>query len=182
MDHIRLYLRTELRKLRNLGDARCFLARSECRPAPTAEAVVQMFATRRSVDEYVDSLDDAALNVLADCCSVWRRNGVADLLRGRHVRALIEVPISAILLRQAEPELRKAFERNLWRLDAIARDPEVLLGDAYRGHAAGDFVEFRTCLSDPPESGTYRLIDGMHRAIQMARNGEPTIPLGIVGS
>lgn len=181
MEHVRLYLRAELGKLRNLGDARCFLARSRCRPAPTAEAVVQMFATRRAVDEYVDSLDDAAVSVVAECCSMWRRNGVADLLRGRRLQELVEVPISAVLLRQAEPELRQAFERNLWRLDAIARDPEVLLADAYCGHAPDESVEFRTCLSDPPESGMYRLFDGMHRAIQIARNGEPTIPLGIVG-
>jgi len=181
MEHYRLYLRAELGKLRGPGDAAAFLARSICRPAGSVAALAEMFATQARADDYVQGLSDHELVELVDCCEAWRGNGVAAKLRGGRLRGVSEVPISAILLRQAEPELGLAFARLGWRLDAIARAPEVLETDPYRRHDPLEPVIFRTCLSDPADGGFYRLFDGMHRAIQMARNGERAISVAVIG-
>lgn len=182
MEHYRLYLRAELGKLRDPRDAAAFLARSICRPAGSVVSLADWFSTQALVDTYVQGLSDHELVELVDCCEAWRGNGVAAKLRGGQLRGVFEVPTSAILLRQAEPDLGLAFARLGWRLDAIARAPEVLEADAYRRHAASEPVIFRTCLSDPADGGFYRLFDGMHRAIQMARNGERAISVAVIGS
>ena len=181
MEHYRLYLRAELGKLREQGDAAAFLARSICRPAGSVVALAGVFATQALVDAYVHGPGDHELVELVDCCEAWRANGVAAKLRAGRLQGVFEVPTSAILLRQAEPDLGWAFARLGWRLDAIAQDPEVLEADPYRRHAALEPVIFRTCLSDPADGGFYRLFDGMHRAIQMARNEESTISVAVIG-
>jgi hypothetical protein len=181
MEHYRLYLRAELGKLRELGDAAAFLARSICRPTGSAASLADMLATQALVDSYVEGLSDHELVELVDCCDEWRGNGVAAKLRAGRLRGIFEVPTSAILLRQAERDLGPVFARLGWRLDAIARAHEVLEADPYRQHPALEPVIFRTCLSDPADSGFYRLFDGMHRAIQMARNGGRTISVAVVG-
>jgi hypothetical protein len=181
MEHFRLYLRAELGKLRDPGDAAAFFAASRCRPARSVDAVVGMFAAQALVDAYVGALSDDALVELADCCETWRGNGVATRLRAGRLLGVSEVPTSAILLRQAEPELGSAFAREGWRLDAIAHAPDLMAADPYRRRTAGESVAFRTCLSNPANGGLYRLFDGMHRAIQMARNGEPTISVAVIG-
>jgi hypothetical protein len=61
--------------------------------------------------------------------------------------------------------------------------PTLLGAKEYRDQQRSEAITFRTCLATR-ESGPgerFRIFDGMHRAIQMVRNEETTIPLCVVG-
>jgi hypothetical protein len=186
LDHYRTYLRAELGKLLNLGDGRAFLAASGSLARfglpgdPTGLA--ERFSSQHQVDEFVAGLTDDGLVPLTQMCEQWRRNGVADILARSRLSKFTNVPPEQILLRPAETELRERFQSLGWRLVAIAADPLVLASDPYRNHAPGEMVAFPTCLAEPVPGavGEYSMIDGMHRALQLVRNGEPAIPLCVV--
>lgn len=183
MDHYRTYLRGELGKLRNLGDARCFLARagvtslSAFKLRADPHWLTRGFSTQERTDSYVEGLDDAALIGLTDRCELWRHNGVAQKLRTWRMVEILDAPVAAIRLREAESELRPRFAQLEFELVAIANDPVVLAADAYCAHNPGDPVGFPRCLATGEPDGRYRILDGIHRAIQLVRNGERTVPL-----
>ena len=180
MDAYRTYLRGELGKLANEGDGQAFLDRSGFRAlGTTASDLVQRFATQQLVDAVVAAMSLPELIAVADACSRWRGNGVADRLRG-HGSYMADVPVGSVYLRPAEGWVTPVFAANGWRLVEIARDPRVLAGEPYRGLEPGRRVEFATLLADEQGSGLFRLIDGMHRAIQLVRNGEQIVRLCVV--
>ena len=140
------------------------------------------FGSQLIVDEYVFGLCDAYLVALTGCCGRWRNNNIAnDLSPGQTVET-IDVAVGKILLRPAEPRLCSDFARLEWRLVAIAQDPYILEQPEYRDHKPGDFVDVPVCVAkpEPDEPGAFRIIDGIHRSIQMARNGNKTIRLCVV--
>jgi hypothetical protein len=59
-------------------------------------------------------------------------------------------------------------------LSRIIGDPELAQHDPYKSSGVGRSVEFPICMT-VRINGRYRLFDGVHRAIQMARNGKQTI-------
>lgn len=187
MEQYRTYLRGELRKLSNLGDATAFLAAAgaEAEQLPVVRDpawLSQRFASQPDVDGFVGGLDAQALQDLTAWCNRWRKNNIsADLAVEQRVM-VVEVPVSAILLRPAEPSLRHAFERDGWLLTSIANDAEVLGAAPYAQHRPGDPVDFPICIARQEASrpGMYRVIDGMHRAIQLCRNGNATIRICLV--
>lgn len=188
MDHYRVYLRAELGKLANVGDGRAFLEMAGCRVDEfrlVADPVwlAQSFASQRQVDAYVDALADLELAKLTECCGSWRNNGIARKLSRRQTPRYIDAPVENVLLNQAEPWLGPVFRQHGDRLAAIAQDQRVLGADAYAGHQPGEEVRYRLCLANPVPNieGIYRVFDGMHRAIQMVRNGDAQIPLCVVG-
>jgi hypothetical protein len=87
--------------------------------------------------------------------------------------------MAKILVSRAERGLWEAFERDGWRLTEIARDPAVLGAEPYRAFSPRREIAFRVCLARA-EGEAYRVIDGIHRAIQMARNGDKGIPLCVL--
>jgi hypothetical protein len=187
MEHYRTYLRAELGKLGNIDDSRDFLERSGCRVEAfdlvgDADWLAGRFASQDRVDAFVAELSARALQDLTACCDRWRKNGISTRLSPRQTPASIEVPVERILLSQAEPSLGPVFARYGGRLIAIAQDEEVLAADAYRSRRPGDEVDFRRCLAspEPGSPGMYRVFDGMHRAIQMARNGDARISVCVV--
>lgn len=187
VEHYRTYLRAELAKLGNLGDAAAFLASGGWpRPHPSLPTSVddlsRQFEKQGQVDAFVATLNHDDLVELTSCCSRWRNNSVARDLSPRQVTEFVDAPVEAILLNPAEPRLDEAFRRNAWGLVATAHDPEVLDAPEYRRYSAGEPVAFPICLAkpDPTTPGAFRVIDGMHRAIQLARNGEERIPLCVI--
>ena len=184
MEHYRVYLRAELAKLRNVGDADAFLAKSGCDPSrfglnPSTAWMTRAFDSQGRVDTYVTGLTSEQLVALTRCCAKWRENGIDDQLRRARRAEYIDAPMAKILVARAERGLWEAFERDGWRLTEIARDPAVLGAEPYRALAPGREIAFRVCLARP-EGDAYRLIDGIHRAIQMARNGDEMIPLCVL--
>jgi hypothetical protein len=186
MEQFVTYLRAELRKLGDEGDAAAFLAKGGCSEVASVPASVQglaeAFASQPLVDEYVFGLGDADLVTLTRCCGRWRDNNIAnDLSPGQAVET-IDVAVGQILLRPAEKRLRSDFARLQWRLVAIAEDPFILEQPEYRDHKPGDCVDVPVCIAKPEadEPGSFRIIDGIHRAIQMYRNGQKHISLCVV--
>lgn len=186
MEQFVTYLRAELRKLGNEGDAAGFLAKGGCTEVASVprsvEGLMEVFASQPQVDEYVSGLGDAELVALTRWCGRWRDNNIAiDLSTGQAVET-IDVAVGQILLRPAEKRLEPDFDRLGWRLVAIARDPYVLERPEYRSHKPGDGVDVAVCVAkpEPGAPGAFRVIDGMHRAIHMARNGQKTIRLCVV--
>lgn len=187
MEQYRTYLRAELGKFGNVGDGQAFLERSRCRPEDfnlvgDAEWIARGFASQDQVDAYVAGLSAIAMRELTGCCDRWRGNGIARKLSPRQTPEFIEVPVENILLSQAEPSLGDVFRAHGFRLTEIAQDAQVLAAEAYCLRKPGDPVSFRYCLANPAmdNDGMYRLFDGMHRAIQMFRNGDWQIPVCVV--
>jgi hypothetical protein len=185
VDRYRIYLRGELAKLRHSGDAREFLDRGHCELAevglPTTVAgLAGSFATQRMVDEFVEGLADHATIDLTKCCDRWRDNGISAKLAALAQTRFMRFPVRGILLRDAEPCLIPLFAKHEYRLADIATDPDLLARDPYRNFWVGRPVEFDICLAEPAEIGRVKLIDGVHRAIQMFRNGLREIPVCIV--
>ena len=180
------YLRAELAKLCHVGDAAALVASGSCGNAVwlpnTSEDLAQAFRSPEQIDFYLARLSPEELVSLANCLSHWRRNNVASVLAAGRSTECIDVPVGSILLSAAEPQLKAAFGRNAWSLPLIARDPEVLNADAYRDHSPGEIVQFPICLArpEPGQPGAFRLIDGMHRAIQLVRNGQDRIAVCVV--
>lgn len=186
MNQHQVYLKGELNKLRNRGDAQGFMSKSGCAEGEFGLQLSEVwlahrFATQALVDDFVDSLDERALVALTARCGQWRNNGVAAKLQGRRIEFL-SVAVEDILVCQAEPHLGHDFERLGWRLAAVAHDPVVLDDDAYKGKDSSERIDFTWCLArpEPGRPGTYWIFDGVHRAIQMVRNGETHVPLCVV--
>jgi hypothetical protein len=186
MEQFVTHLRAELRKLGDEGDAAAFRAKGGCAEVASVpaslEGLMGAFASQPQVDEYVFGLGDADLVAMTRCCGRWRNNNIAnDLSPGQEVET-IDVAVGQILLRPAEERLHSDFARLGWRLVAIAGDRYILEQPEYRDHKPGDCVDVPVCIAkaEPDEPGAFRIIDGIHRAIQMYRNGQKTIRLCVV--
>ena len=185
MEHFRTYLRAELGKLRNSGDAQQFCCHvpDEWRAATDLPATIPeinaRFQSQDAVDTYVASLSDDCLVQLTGRCGEWRNNGISDLLSPQQHYEFILAPVARVLLSPAEGCLVGAFGRNGWQLSAIAVDPEVLSVSPYRHHQPGEHVRFPICLARPV-GDLYCIFDGIHRAIQLVRNGEDCVRLCVV--
>ncbi len=187
MEQYRTYLRAELGKLRDIGDCSelvhtagpCLVGVNL--PANPA-ALSQQFADQGLVDLFVNDLDDRGLIQLTTCCGLWRKNDIAHELSPDQHPALHLVPTDRIRLEAAEPSLTSDFARLAWELMAIARDGAVLSADPYRTQRPGAAIAFGICLAnpDPARADGYRIFDGMHRAIQMVRNGVTSLLLCVV--
>jgi len=180
----RVYLRAELGKLANVDDAKRLLEHMQASrrrfslPSDPAE-LADRFASQELVDAYVADLGDSALAAVTNLCSRVRGNDVARKLDRMRGFELLLVGVENVLLSPAELELHDLFDRHGWQLASIARDSEFLTAASYRHHHEREEIRFRWCLAEPwpDRSGMYRIFDGMHRAIQMVRNGETQIPL-----
>jgi hypothetical protein len=186
LDGYLTYLRAELGKFGNVAEASALLASARCEAAvwlpATPKDLAKSFRTTEQIDAYLARLSRKQLIGLANCLSNWRRNNVASTLAATLSTEYIDVPVASILLSAAEPELHEAFARNAWSLSLIAADPEVLKADAYRDRSPGGIVRVPICLARPERNdpGTFRVVDGMHRAIQLVRNGHVLITLCIM--
>lgn len=152
VEHYRAYLRAELAKLRNVGDADAFLAKSGCDPSrfglnPSTAWITRAFNSQNRVDTFVAGLTSEQLVAFTRCCAKWRENGIDDQLRRARRAEYINAPMTKILVARAERGLWEAFERDGWRLTEIARDPAVLGAEPYRAFSPGQEIAFRVCLA-----------------------------------
>jgi hypothetical protein len=186
MEQYRVYLRSELGKLQNVDDGEDFLGTPDC-PRGSVElprdvdVLAERLATQELVDAFVAGVEDQALIDLTGCCGLWRRNRIAENLTRWQSTHFIDVPIENVLLKRAEKVLWPVFD-HLEALIAIGVDDEVLAYPVYAARSPGEQIDYKWCLArpEPGRQGIYRIFDGMHRAIQMLRNGETHIPLCVV--
>jgi hypothetical protein len=186
MDHYKTYLRGELRKLGNPDDAADFLSSGQCGvevvvPPASVEKLNAAFGSQKQVDDFVLRLSDEDLIEVTSCCDEWRGNNISHDLSPWQDVAVSEVSVGRILLRPAEKRLKPLFGSHGWQLTAIASDPVLLAEPEYARHSPGERVEMPVCIAKPVSPpDTYQIIDGIHRAIQLFRNGEHSISLCVI--
>lgn len=109
MEQYRVYLRSELGKLRSVEEARAFLARSGCRMQTfnlrsEAEWLAGAFASQAQVEIYVDSLD------VEESCPSELRGWLGKALRGGNHFTFAE-------------RLRALLDENSWLQGDVIDDP-----------------------------------------------------------
>ncbi len=183
MMQFRVYLRAEIGKLRHRGDAESFIATApsdllaQCGLATDPDMLTGQLSTQEAVDAVVAGLTEDVLRRLAQHCSEkWRRNDVYRKLSGTESWIEAEVDVAMIRLQQAEPRLGDLFRKHDYRLPDIARDPVLLSSEPYSQYRIGEPVPYAVCLAIR-RGETFRIFDGMHRAIQLFRNGRRRIPV-----
>jgi hypothetical protein len=176
----RIYLKGELAKLGNSGDAESFLKTIPEQSVsgygmPTVvEQLVARFSSQQKVTSFVDAIADADLVSLNKACSQWRDNCVFDKLQRHFVWREDTVPIERIDVKQAEERLGWLFKQNGFQLTRIAHDPELRKHFPYSAWKADDPVHFPMALGGL-RSDRVRLFDGIHRAIKLVQMGKDSI-------
>lgn len=181
MIQFRVYLRSELGKLSDLSEAESFLRSvshdvlKTCGLTKVATKLIEALGSQENVDRFVARLGEDELTSLTKTCDHdWRKNHVYDKLVKARTWQEAEIPIDSIDVQQAEWELGSLFERNGFRLSRVIADPALATFEPYKSSHVGSVVEFPICMAIQVNR-RYRLFDGIHRAIQMARNGSQTI-------
>src|SRR5260221_6268684 len=183
----RIYLRAELSKLRNRVDATDFISKSRCVHESlgvprTVDGLTGAFGDQVRVDAFVDRLDLAGKRSIAKCCENWRGNALARKLAAAGAAVLLSAPIDRLSIAPAEQGYEYLFARNGWSLVRIAVDAELVTLIPYSTYVLGTPVTEPRCVAevDPGGSDRYRIIDGIHRAIQLVWNGSTAIDLCVL--
>ncbi len=171
------YLRSELGKLKNHGDAARFLSCIEpqvletCQLQTDPAQLVIAFSTQEKVDAFVHVLSPDQLQALTRSCDLdWRKNGVFDKLSRHSTWTDESVSVDLVDVQQGEPQLGYIFQRHGFRLTSIAADGELWTQKPYADWNLDAAVHFSTGLGKLT-LGRYRLFDGVHRAILRCRQG-----------
>jgi hypothetical protein len=181
----RVYLRAELGKLRYRADAAAFIFAvgpsgllRDIGLNRDPESLARQLDSQTAVDGLVAQLSPDVLKLLAKCCGdEWRANpDLYSQLTSSDLWAEEQVEIEFIYLKQAEPHLGAVFSDLGYRLTAIAADPRILSSAPYCDSRPGKPIDYPVCLAKRG-LGAYRLFDGIHRAIQLVRNGQARIPI-----
>lgn len=181
VDPYRIYLQGELARLRAPEVAREFyeaagaMFRPRWRLGNSGRKIRRRLPDQAAVDAFVENVSPADARELGEICSRWRDNSVADKIEraGRAHWTIRTVPTDDVEVDQAESTavLSAAFALHDYRLVPIARDTVVLAQPPYSEHQTGELVAQRVLLAIAhPER--LRIFDGIHRAIQLVRNGE----------
>jgi hypothetical protein len=181
MIQFQVYLRGELGKLSDRSQADWFLRSvsnevlKECGLPIVVPELIEALGSQTKVDTFVLSRSADQLTSLTKTCDHdWRHNYVYAKLAKARTWHEADISIESIDVQQAESSLAFLFKRNDFQLSRLVVDPELEQHDPYKASGVGRFVEFRICTALLIH-GRYRLFDGIHRAIQMARNGEHTL-------
>lgn len=173
MNQFRIYLKSELRKLGNEGDANDLLSKIQITELaslgiPTELSTLNnLFSSQKAVNHFVQELADNTLKQLTQLCSAWRKNNVHDKLTKYFNWQEATVEVSRIFVQQAESQLAEIFKCDGGKLTSIVSNPELWNHKPYSEYKRAAAIEFPTCLAIRHASDKYKLFDGIHRAIQM---------------
>jgi hypothetical protein len=148
----------------------------DCDLSSRGPDIAERFSSQEKVNRFVQQLEREQVERLTEACSSWRKNDVLSKLKAFSEWSEVQVAIDLIKVQEAEPDLAHLFKKNEFRLDIIARDQEILAAEPYRHYAAGNPVAFPICLA-LKSNEAYQVFDGIHRAIQLARNGHEHIDI-----
>jgi len=136
----RIYLKSELGKLGNQGDASWFLrcVSSEvlkmCGVPADPIDLAHVFGSQERVNAFVDSLANPKLEMLTKSCDrEWRKNGVFEKLTNHSAWREELVSVHLIDVQQAEPRLAYLFRRHAFELKHIAGDCDLWTHEPYAG-------------------------------------------------
>ena len=130
------------------------------------------------VGRLLDTIQDKDIGLLARLMSGVRGNHVYSRVVTYEKWGLAYgVDMRNVSLSPAEAEVNAIFERSCHKVLLVASDPELWTVKPYSEWEPRTQVEYKTCLATRFSRGRFQLIDGTHRALQMAKNGETTIDL-----
>jgi len=135
--------------------------------------------SKRSLEDlehYVDSLDDHKAEHLCNKCSHSRKNGVYGFIsRGPEKWTMKTVSISKIYVRGINNSVNHYLSRNGWWLENISKDKSIRKVGEFKKH--GDIHQRSRSLIAHKVGEKYGIVDGNHRAIKLACNGEKEFKL-----
>lgn len=180
MKPYKIYLKSELSKLKNKGDFQDFINGNPPNffPFRYYENIRRNFYSQNQVDQFVNQLNNEELFELVDHCDKnWRTNNISTDLAKYNNYKIKKVLIENIYVRQAESgKIGDYFKENRYKLDLIVNDVRILSEEPYCNYWVGYKVALKTCLGINKNYGI-KIIDGIHRAIQLCRNGENKISI-----
>ena len=184
MNQHEVYLKAELGKLKNKGDAESLLSQvshnelGQLGLALSPEELVAQFLTQGMVDGFIDNMNEEQQVTLAALLSEkWRCNDVYQKLCSHNEWAEIEAGTADINISYAEKELHELWRQHDFNLVKIANDKRLREFEPYKHYATNAIITFKLCLAVKNPEGRYKIFDGVHRAIQMYFGGEHTFTL-----
>lgn len=135
--------------------------------------------TKRSMKElekYVDYLDNHKAKELCSRCSRSRKNNVYGYISKGPEHWIVKTKnISNIYVGVINARVNGYLSRNGWLLKNISKDKDIhKLGEFKKW---GDIHHRSLSFIAQKNGGKYRLIDGNHRAIKLACNGQKEFKL-----
>lgn len=123
----------------------------------------------REVRAFVCGLSPPQKENLTELLSEWRKNSVATKLKESENWTLATIDISQVTVQKAEEDTFFLFEKHHMKAQEIAKDKTLWEFPAYKDNKKTKIL-FPRCLGTKI-GHEYRLFDGIHRAILMAKKG-----------
>lgn len=139
---------------------------------------IEQFSTEEGIVDYLKGRPkQSVIRLSTFLSSVWRNNtGLLRKLTSFNNWKDKAVPIEKILVYPAEPSFHDYFEENEYLLCRILEDRRIMDELPYRNYEEGTSVIFKTLLAVQKDQN-YRIFDGVHRAVQLALNGDKELLL-----
>lgn len=131
----------------------------------------------KDLEKYIDSLSDDQIKRLCRHLSHSRKNGVYRFIaRGPKNWMIKTIDISDIYVRRLNNSVNGHLSRNHWSLKKISKDEKIPELKEFKKKGK---IHHRslTLIAHKKEDNIYKLIDGNHRAIKLACNGETKLKL-----
>jgi len=180
-----IYLSSELSKLKNEGDAIDFLSKLRNKDLERLHIhtelykLMNQFKNKNEINNYLKTLNYYEIIPLTNLISkIWRKNAVYEFLINNSFINKEKIPVEYIYVLQAESNLKHLFKRNNYKLTDLVNDKKLWNHEPYKSNfTKGKEVEYPLLLAEKYSETRYTIYDGIHRAIQMARNGQEYIDL-----
>jgi hypothetical protein len=181
----KVFLTAELLKLRNPDMAAAFLGgiqdedrRFLVEHGLTVRPEDYGFVDVGAAGEFLGRHSEEGIRILARLMSGARGNYVYSyVMRHEHWDVVREIDMSRVSLSPAEAEVSTIFGRGCHKVLLVVTDPELWTVKPYSEWAPEQHVEYPICLATRFSRGRFKIFDGTHRALQLARNGKTTIDL-----
>lgn len=130
----------------------------------------------KDLEKYVDSLSDDKAKKLCRSLSHSRKNGVYEFIdRGPKQWTVKTVNAAEIYVRRLNDRVNGHLSRNHWSLEKISEDKEIPKLREFKKR--GKINKRSRYLLAHKRGDSYRLVDGNHRAIRLACDGEKEFKL-----
>lgn len=180
-----LYIAPELHKFEELNWTNKFFKQFQDNPCfdefnlpKDLNEFSQQFSTKEGILGYLNERPEQNVIALSGfLSSTWRNNpGLFNKLTSNSNWEDLAVPLQRILVYPAEPSFHDYFEENEYLLCRILEDRRIMDELPYRNYKEGTSVIFKTLLAVQKDQN-YRIFDGVHRAVQLALNGDKELLL-----
>lgn len=180
-----LYLAPELQKFKDRNWALKFFAKfqnhelfEEFNLPMDIEIFAKQFSEKETIIKYLENQTQQTIIKLSRFLSIqWRENGAAHKLDKFQDWRDEEIEIGSIFVYPAEECLNTFFAENDFSLLRIVADQRIMSSKPYYTYTPGSKVDFKTLLAIKKGNTNYHIFDGVHRAIQLAVNGEEVLYL-----